>query len=144
MKTLSVLCVMIFPFASQHCFAQQRSQEEMFYLLKAEKYHRMKNTGRVLTIGGTIVSIVGLVTMMNAPMETTTNGYGQTTTSNDGVGGALAFLAGSAAVGAGVPLWIVGAHAEEKYQKKLGVLSMGLKVNSQQAGLTLRYRIGYK
>src|SRR5690606_4003529 len=104
----------------QNCWAQ-RSADEMLYFHKVEKYRRMKNAGRVLTIGGTVATIVGLVAVVNAPKTQSVNGYGQTVTTIDdsGMGGAITFIVGSASLGAGIPLWIVGSHAEKKYRRKL-------------------------
>lgn len=141
MKTLTLLLLLVF--SATHLPAQQ-NDEKLFNLMKAEKYRRMKNTGAVLTVAGTILSIVGIVTISNSSYTTTTNGYGQTTstaTSGNPAGGALAFLAGSAAVGAGVPLWIVGAHAEKKYQRKLDGLAFRLNLNRRTAGVALVYRL---
>lgn len=130
-------------FAASQLHAQH-NDEKLFYLQKAEKYRRMKSTGTVLTTTGTIAAIVGIVMMANSTYTTTTNSYGQpVTTSTDGnaAGGALTFLAGSAALGAGVPLWIVGAHAQKKYQRKLDGLALRMNVNQQSAGLTLAWRL---
>jgi hypothetical protein len=116
----------------------QIDKDRLFYLQKVEKYRRMKNTGTILTVTGGILFVVGLVTLSN--VETTSNGYGQTsTTSGNPAGGAVAFVVGSAGLGAGIPLWIVGSHARDKWQRKLDGVTVGLKINPQGAGLTVRF-----
>lgn len=122
----------------------QYNSEEMLYVHKVEKYRKMKNAGRILTFGGTVLTIVGVVAVANAPKTQTTNGYGQTVTTIDesGFGGALAFIAGAASLGAGIPLWIVGSKAEAKYRRKLGDSYLSLNINYQQVGLTWRYQPG--
>ena len=130
-------------FSASHLLAQL-NEEKFFYLQKAEKYRKMKTTGAVLTVTGGIAFIVGIVILSNSTYTTTTNGYGQpVTTSTDGnaAGGALTFLAGGAALGAGIPLWIVGRHAEKKYQRKLEGVTLRLNVNRQSPGLALTYRL---
>ena len=140
MKTYILFLLMAFA-ANQ--LQAQLNDEKLFYLQKAEKYRRMKSTGAVLTATGTIAAIVGIVMMSNSTYTTTTNSYGQqVTTSTDGnaAGGALTFLAGAAAMGAGIPLWIVGSHAQNKYQRKLDGLALRMNVNQKSAGLTVAWR----
>lgn len=124
-------------------FAQQKQRvnpdsDKFFYLAKAEKYRRMKSTGTVLTCTGSVLAIIGIATLSNA--TTTTNSYGYQTTTGNPEAGAIAFLAGSCALGAGIPLWIVGSHAQKKYERKLSELSAGMNMNRQQMGFSLRYR----
>ncbi len=141
MKTSILLLLMVL--SASHLLAQQ-NKEKLFYLQKAEKYRRMKSTGTVLTVAGGVAFIVGIAMVANSSYTTTTNGYGQPiTTATDGnpFAGALTFLAGSAALGAGIPLLIVGAHAEKKYQTKLEGVALHLNVNRQSAGLTLTCRL---
>lgn len=138
MKTLLLL---IFLFGIGVSTYAQQDPERMQYLQKVEKYHRMKRTGQTLTVLGSVLSVVGFVTMLNSSYETTTNQYGTQTTSSGNPGAGLAaYLVGSACVGAGVPLWIVGGVNEGKYQRKLNALNVGAKINRDGAGLTLRYR----
>ena len=142
MKTPILLLLMVF--SASHMQAQQ-NDDKLFYLQKAEKYRRMKTTGAVLTGLGSIAFIAGIVTVSNATYTTTTNGYGQpVTTSSDGdaAAGVLSFLAGSLALGAGVPLWIVGAHAKKKYERKLEGLTFRMNFHQQRAGFTLTCRLG--
>lgn len=139
MKTTILLLLIVW--SATPVLAQQ-NDEKLFYVQKAEKYRRMKSTGTVLTLAGGVLAIVGMVTMSNSSYTTTYNGYGQTTTTDGNpMGGALAFLGGAAAMGAGVPLWAVGAHAEKKYLKKLEGVTVRLNVNRQSTGLAFVYRL---
>jgi hypothetical protein len=122
--------------------AQQIQQDKEFYFQKSEKYRKMKSAGRALTLGGSVLSALGMITLLNSSTTTTSNGYGQSQTSTEGnvVGGALMYLFGSACVGAGVPLWIVGGINEGRYNRKLEGVSLELKLNPQTTGLALTYR----
>jgi hypothetical protein len=135
MKILTVLLVLV-------CFAfhtaAQIDEEKALYLHKAEKYRRMKSTGQILTIGGTVMMVAGIVTLSN--VETTTTGYGQTTTTGNVGGGIAMYLLGGCAVGAGVPLWIVGGINKGKYERKLQSVSVSLKVTPRSNGIGIRYR----
>lgn len=127
-------------FISAQTFAQI-DPEKALYLQKVEKYHRMKRTGKTLTFLGTALSIVGVVTMMNSSTTTYYNGsYTQTSVDGNPGAGAAAYLVGSACVGAGVPLWIVGGISEGRYQRKYDALSVEGSLTPRQAALTLRYR----
>jgi hypothetical protein len=139
MKTSILLCCLIF--TAVKTFAQY-DPEKMLYIKKAEKYRKMKNTGTLLTVGGVILTVVGVSTLINSTTTTTVNGSGQnqTTSSGNAVGGAIAYVLGVACVGSGVPLWIVGAHAQKKYLRKLEAVTIGVNLNERNKGLTLRYR----
>lgn len=139
MKTLTLLTFLLF--TGIQCFAQQDDDRSLFQK-KAEKYRKMKNTGIVLTFGGSVLSIVGAVTLLNsAPSSTYYYGSTQTTNTGNAAGGAIAYLLGAACVGTGVPLWIVGGINHGKYTRKLEALSARLNVAPQGKGVkvTLRF-----
>lgn len=124
-----------------NCVAQI-DEQKLLYLQKTEKYRKMKNTGRILTITGGALFIAGIVTLANSSTTTYTNSYGQTTTNtsaNYGKGLA-AYLLGTAGVGAGVPLWIVGGHAQRKYQRKLDAMTLSINSTGRERRLGLVYR----
>ena len=138
MKKIVFVCLACF--ICLQALAQDARNDTRLYALKAEKYRRMKNTGAALTITGGVVAIVGIVALSNYTETTTTYGGGppQYTSSGNPAAGAFAFIFGSAAVGVGVPLWIVGSHSQRKYRNKLEGVSFA--INPQTHGLTLRYR----
>jgi hypothetical protein len=139
MKIFALLAFLVF--TATQSFAQL-DDEKLVYLKKAEKFRKMKNTGATLTIGGSALIAVGLVTMINSSYVTTYDGGGQshtTTEGNPGLGIA-AYLAGNACVGAGIPLWIIGKNNYRKYNNKVNDLSSGIRLRPQANGLTLTYR----
>ena len=100
----------------------------------------MKNTGRTLTILGGAAWIVGIVTAANSTITTTNNGYGtQTSTTGNPQQAAIELIVGTAGLGAGIPLWIVGSHNERKYDR-LQTLTITPYAIPRQQGLTLCYR----
>jgi hypothetical protein len=133
MKT-TLLVIFLFSFTA-HCYAQVDPQK-MLYLQKAEKYRKMKNTGTVLTVAGGILFVTGLVTLVNA----STNNTSSQTTAGDVRNGFYAYVGGAAALGSGIPLWIVGSYKQEKYEAKAQNLSVRINANPQNKGLTLIYR----
>lgn len=139
MKTL-VICILFIAVTVQS-YAQKVDPETLFIHQKIEKYHRMKGTGRMLTVGGSVLTVIGIVMASNSSTTTTYNGSGSTNTSTEGnPGGAAAcLLLGSAGLGAGIPLWIVGSHAEDKYKAKLlrQTVSFNLKANRNVAGVAI-------
>ena len=139
MKSLPLIFLVLFFSANAFC---QVDPEKALNLQKLEKYTRMKKTGTTLTLLGTGLAIVGVVTLMNVESTTTSNGYSTqtTTTGNPGLGIA-AYLGGSAMAGAGVPLWIVGGINRGRYERKLSTLTVGARVTPHTAGLTFRYRL---
>jgi hypothetical protein len=137
MKLLLLLSFFLFTVISS--FAQH-DPDKLFYFAKAEKYRRMKNAGTALTVGGTVLTVVGIVTLANS---TDSNGAVGSTVANDAdniIAGAAVYLLGLGSLGAGIPLWIVGAHSERKYNRKLEDISVKFHVNPQRSGLTFTYR----
>lgn len=135
MKIAVLLC--FFLCLSAQCYAQI-DQQKMLYLQKSEKYRKMKNTGRVLTVIGGALWVYGVVTIVNS--VNTTNGGTSTSSNGDAQNGALAYLGGIAGLGAGIPLWIVGGYNQRKYEGKLQNLSVRINASPQNKGLTLTYR----
>ena len=92
----------------------------------------MKTAGTVLTVAGSIAMIVVAARIADSlsSLESDEDDYAI----------ALTAVAGLGTLGAGIPLWIVGAHNENKYKQKLKNISVGVKINSQSQGLTLTYR----
>jgi len=117
--------------------AKAQEHDKLFYLKKSEKYRKMRNTGAILTVIGSGLMIGGVVTMANAPEN---NSYynGQNTPSKEAVNGLLMYLGGAAAVGAGVPLWIVGGINHGRYERKFQSASGRLELLPN--GLKFTYR----
>lgn len=132
MKLLLLLSFFLFTVISS--FAQH-DPDKLFYFAKAEKYRRMKNTGTVLTVAGSILTVVGVVTLLNHAEPLSGTGD-----EDEILAGAAAYLIGLGSLGAGIPLWIVGAHNERKYNRKLEDISVKLIVAPQRSGLTFTYR----
>jgi hypothetical protein len=140
--TKSAAVAMLFTFIGAQAIAQQSLalQEKQLYFEKAEKYRRMKNTGTTLTVLGTALSIIGIAVILNSTETTTYNGSTQTTSSGNAESGAAAYLIGTACVGAGIPLWIVGGISHGRYERKYQSVTVGASITSQQPGIGLRYR----
>ena len=139
MKTL-VICI-LFVVVTIQSYAQRADPETLFIHHKIEKYGRMKNTGRLLTVGGGALFGIGMVMASNVTTEM--DAYGNTRTTGGNPGGAVAcILLGGAGLGAGIPLWIVGSHAEDKYRAKLikGTVSLNLKANRSATGLAITWK----
>jgi len=114
---------------------------KLFYAGKVEKYRKMKGTGATLTVVGGILLVVGIATLVNATSNSY-NSYGttQTSTSGNAAAGAVAYLLGLGGLGAVIPLWIVGAHRQRKYSKRLEGFTLRFNVNPQGKGVTVACR----
>lgn len=120
----------------------QFDKDKLFYAAKAERYKRMKTTGTILTIAGGILTVVGITTLSNSSVTTIygSNGQSQNITTGNPEAGAIEFLLGIGGLGAGIPLWAVGGHAERKYLRKLENISVRLNRQQQNTGFTLTYK----
>lgn len=134
------LLTLIFPIFFITPLYSQFNPEKALYTAKVEKYKKMKTTGALLTAAGGILFIVGVTTISNSPSTTTYyNGQPQTTYGGNAGAGAVALLVGMGGVGAGIPLWIVGAKSQRKYTQKLEMTGINININQQSTGVGLRY-----
>jgi hypothetical protein len=140
MKHTIVLTFLLF--ISLQIFAQQNDTQKFRYIAKAEKYKRMQNTGTGLTIAGGVLAITGFAVMLNSSIDETTDSYGYTTTEINGhpVLGAGIFLVGAAGLGAGIPLWTIGAKKYRKFNEMAESVSLKFNASPRRAGVTLIYR----
>ena len=140
MKLLTILIASVL--FSVTCGAQI-NEEKALYMQKFEKYRRMKNTGQILTFGGSAMMVIGIVMISNAA-ESSYNSYGGSSynsqSSGNAGGGIAMYLLGGCAVGAGVPLWIVGGINKGRYERKLNEVSLTFNSSPQNRGLGIRYR----
>ena len=117
----------------------QRDPDKLFYAQKVEKYGRMKNTGATLTVTGGILVIVSISMLIKAGNTTNQNSTQQSLTAAE-QNAILVYYLGAASLGAGIPLWIVGGHAQRKYERKFESISLRVNLTPQKTGLTLTYR----
>jgi lysylphosphatidylglycerol synthetase-like protein (DUF2156 family) len=140
MKILFVFVLVAFSFTS----IAQLNSEKVSYQLKVDKYKRMKSTGIVMIVAGTVATIVGVSNLSSAKYTTSTNPYTgasqRTTNDPSAVTGALLFLGGAGLLGAGIPLTIIGSKKSKQYQRKLDALAIHLNINYQQQGVALSYK----
>jgi hypothetical protein len=137
-KTIT-LCIAILFTAVRLNAQQQKPQpddQQSLYAQKAEKYRKMKNVGTSLTIVGTIMTVTGLIILDNLG----NNSLYEEEDLQNSLGGAVCFVVGNVGVGAGIPLWIVGANNHRKYSNELQKVSVKINLNHQRQGLTLTYR----
>jgi hypothetical protein len=133
MRILIFFILIVFSFYS---FAQVNTQK-VTYQLKIDKFKRMKSTGIVMIVAGTVATVVGISNISSA--NYTTNPYTGQRTTNDpsAVTGALLVLGGVGLVGGGIPLAIIGSKKSKQYQRKFDELALHLNLNPQQQGLAL-------
>lgn len=123
---IALFLMVLITVASQ---AQYRN-DSTTYVIKIQKYHDMRTVGTLLTIAGTGMFVAGLVTMAD-------NVWGDDQKFENGL---VVYVLGVASLGAGIPLWIVGAHNHKKYSEKLRALTLNFNAGTSYRGLTLRYR----
>jgi hypothetical protein len=131
MKICLCACLLLVSFQS---YAQQMD-ERLLYAEKVEKYKRMKNVGAVLAVAGSIALIVAVAAVSE---DDYSNYYLNPDEDDHKI--ETAAIVGVSALSLGVPLWIVGAHHQNKYKRKLNDISIGVHINSQSRGLILSYR----
>jgi hypothetical protein len=121
--TIAVLFVIVL------ASCQVRAQLDLEQYAKYSKGERLKRTGIGLTVAGGLLTVIGINMLSSAHVQTTTGPNGQTQySSNDpnAQSGALCLLGGMGMLGAGIPIWIAGAHKVHKY--KMDGLSLNLNV----------------
>lgn len=114
----------------------QYDLDKAFYYHKVEKYKKMRNAGILLTVGGTILAVIGIDKMSHTVTSYSYYGSSQSTSSTEGE---TEYAIGAIAIGAGVPLWIVGGHAKKKYQRKLEGITVRLNRWQGATGMKVTY-----
>jgi hypothetical protein len=116
--------------------AQQKTEVSgnVDYVRKVETYRKMRNSGMVLSVIGSVFVVAGSVVMYNLKEEGT---YPYETSITNGT---AQIIVGSLCLGAGVPLWIVGGINHRKYSTKIKNLSLKLNVTPQTQGMILTYK----
>ncbi len=134
MKTL-IISILLVVFAS-HISVQAQDQKKQLYLRKVEKFTTMRNAGIGLTIGGSVLTILGFSTMSNAVAEDP-NLYTDESNSKF-FSGYLVTALGVTATGGGITLWAIGGSKRRSYLNKLNSLSLNLNPGRNQM-LSLSY-----
>jgi len=129
-----MLCVCVSQFTLQ---AQDQNQRKYLYESKIHQFTNMRNAGVGLTIGGAILTIVGISSMSNAiaadPDLATDAGVSKFTT------GYWVTMLGVTAAGGGITLWAIGGSKIRSYTKKLNSVSLNLNPSPYHL-VSLAYR----
>ena len=128
-----VLLCCILGMLTEHTFAQNSSNID--YVKKVEKYRRMKIAGASLTVLGSVLFVVGTVTIYNSTVEDLF--YTESKSTDAGV---ACFFAGNVALAGGIPLWIIGANNQNKYSKLAQKVNVRINASPKQSTLSLTYR----
>jgi hypothetical protein len=131
-----VICIVLLTAISLSASAQFNQQQKT-YVLKIEKYNRMKRTGVFLTAAGVAACVFGISTMSEAVNNNNSSG-----TIDEGKfrTGFFLYMCTFPLLGTGIPFTVVGSVASKKYQRKLEALSVHFNITPQQQGIGLSYR----
>ena len=121
---------------------QQLQSNYRLYLKKAASY---KTMGIVGISAGTLLTVIGIVTISSAADTYNSNTYGSSTTNYDAklAGGVLLAMAG---LGAGIPLTIIGLVKKNSYNKKALLVRDELRRRNElsfRPGYNVASRAGY-
>lgn len=143
MKTKILFILLVLMISSLAIRAQ--NQQNLLYQAKVEKYTKMKHAGVGLTIGGSVLTGIGLGLMVDGirKVNNDDNYDPYSSSSVDGSGeviiGYLGFVLGVSTTTTGIVLWSIGASKTNKYQQKLNSISLNLNPTRHQA-FSLAYR----
>lgn len=109
--------------------AQQANQKD-FYWKKIERFNNMKHMGVGMTIGGTILTVIGIGVISDAANSYDSNSYYNTDENeNKMLLGILTTELGCGVAAGGVVLWTIGASKKNKYTAKMKSLSFNLNTD---------------
>jgi hypothetical protein len=128
-----VLLCSILGMVSGRTFAQ--NSDNIDYIKKVEKYRRIKIAGTTLTALGSVLFVVGTITIYNSSAEDLF--YTESKSTDAGV---ACFFAGNIALAGGIPLWIIGANNQNKYSKLAQQVNVRINASPKQSTLSLTYR----
>lgn len=138
-KTLLLIIVLLL--GCQITGLAQKYQPEDLYLRKIITYNKMKNTGIGLTVGGVILTVVGIGILVDEANTEIDNNYNYNYSPNEEriLLGVVSTELGIGLTAAGVVLWSIGGSKQAKYSKKLKALTLSLN-NEPGKKLCLSYR----
>lgn len=122
---------------------QHRERRAALYESKITSYTKMKKTGSGLGIAGGALSIVGVGLVSSAEWETTTNSYGNSTTTTadaEGVAGVIMLAVGIPMMVTGIVLNRIGNRKVRSYQEKLDRISFNMDYTPNRKGFALVYK----
>ena len=139
-------CILVGILIFQSVLIAQVNQKD-FYNQKINRFNHMKNSGIGITVGGAILTIVGVGLVIDGAHKETVyeQNYDPYTSddSTDGAGEALLGVCvvylGICAEIPGVLLWSIGSAKKHKYMKKLNAVTLNLNPDIHQS-LTLTYK----
>jgi hypothetical protein len=134
MKTLTLILALFL--MSVQSFAQI-AKDKGFYEQKIIRFNKLKNAGIALTIGGAVLTAVGIAVLANTSFETDYNG--EPTNTDKLYLGAYSIGFGMAGMGGGIALAIIGSNKKKQYQRTLDTFSFKLNANPNNTGLVLTY-----
>lgn len=111
--------------------------QKALYQKKIKSYSNMKGAGIGLTIGGVVMTIIGINVIASAP-EDDYNTY-EIEGEDQILGGVVLTEVGVIMVGGGITLWAIGGSKKAKYTRKLNALCLNLNPSIHQK-FSLAYR----
>ncbi len=122
--------------AIQMCGFAQIDQKAL-YQKKIKSYSNMKGAGIGLTIGGVVMTAIGIGVIAGAP-EDDWDTY-EDESYDQIMLGAVVTEVGVIMIGGGITLWAIGGSKKAKYTRKLNALSLNLNPSFKQK-FSLAYR----
>lgn len=129
MKKLFLFCLTSILLTNFNLNAQV-NQKDLFNS-KIIKFNKLRNSGVGLTIGGVVLTTVGIVVLSKSEIfDMNSPNYGEA----DGnyFLGSLGISLGAASIAGGITMWVIGANKTDYYNKKLNQLSLDFNSNPKQ------------
>jgi hypothetical protein len=135
--------IIAFSVLALFCFSSMMAQVKMpdnaFYQHKVERYTKLKKTGTSLGLAGGALTAMGIALVSNAKWTTSTDAWGNETTTTDtsGAFGIITISVGVPMAVTGIVLHSIGSRKAKYYQSKLENVSLGIIHTPQQKGISL-------
>lgn len=133
---MMMMCVLFSHFTIQ-AQVQDQNRKKNLYESKIHSFTKMRNAGIGLTIGGAVLTVIGISTMSSAiaddPDMVTDSGTSKF------LAGYVCTALGLTASGGGIVLWAIGGAKKRSYSEKLNSLSLNLNPGPRQI-FSLAYR----
>jgi hypothetical protein len=131
MKKLFVLIVTAI-LAFQMSVSAQEYTKKNLYTKKVVSYGKMKNAGIGLTVGGVVLTVIGIATISNAATMPYDTQDEMDAADTKLILGTYAATFGIIATGGGITLWAIGGSKKRSYMNKLNSLSLNLNSSLYQ------------
>jgi hypothetical protein len=139
-RIVLAVCLLSLAYVNSYAQYNQKSQQEI-YAGKVERYKRLSHAGTGMILGGSALTILGMVTVENSHKKRMeNNNFPTSDSSNKEALGYYCFGTGIPIAITGIVLQSIWEKKAKFYKSKIELTDLRFKCTPRQTGLSLAFR----